>query len=101
MGPFTSPPFHDLHISRFGVSPKSNQLGIIMVSHLGSLFAEGHNVNDSTPKPPFSVQHATSDSFMGSIMAQGRGTLMAKFDLASTYHDVAVHSQDRSLLGMV
>ena len=41
VGPFTSPPFHDLHISRFGVSPKSNQLGIIMASHLGSLFARG------------------------------------------------------------
>ena len=33
-------------------------------------------------------------------MARGRGTLMAKFDVASAYRNVAIHPQDRPLLGM-
>ena len=61
---------------------------------------EGHSVNDGIPKPLFSVQYVTVDSFIDGIMARGRGTLMAKFDVASAYRNVAIHSQDRSLLGM-
>ena len=33
-------------------------------------------------------------------MARGRGTLIAEFDVASAYRNVAIHPQDRSLLGM-
>ena len=33
-------------------------------------------------------------------MALGRGTLMAKFDVASAYPNVAIHPDDRPLLGM-
>ena len=99
-GPFTSPPFPDLHISRFGVIPKSNQPGKWrLILDLSS--PEGHSVNDGIPKPPFSVQYVTVDSFIEGIMARGRGTLMAKFDVASAYRNVAVHPQDRPLLGMV
>ena len=99
-GPFTSPPFPDLHISRFGVIPKSNQPGKWrLILDLSS--PEGHSVNDGIPKPPFSVQYVTVDSFIEGIMAKGRGTLMAKFDVASVYRNVAIHPQDRPLLGMV
>ena len=34
-------------------------------------------------------------------MVRGRGTLKAKFDVASAYRNVAVHPQDHLLLGMV
>ena len=99
-GPFTSPPFPDLHISCFGVIPKSNQPGKWrLILDLSS--PEGHSVNDGIPKPPFSVQYVTVDSFIEGIMARGRGTLMAKFDVASAFCNVAVHPQDRPLLGMV
>ena len=33
-------------------------------------------------------------------MARGRGTLMAKFDVASAYRNMAIHPDDRPLLGM-
>ena len=33
-------------------------------------------------------------------MARGRGTLMAKFDVASAYRNVTIHPDDRPLLGM-
>ena len=98
-GPFTTPPFPDLHISRFGVVPKSNQPGKWrLILDLSS--PDGHSVNDGIPKTPFSVQYVTVDSFIDGIMARGRGTLMAKFDVASAYRNVAIHPLDRPLLGM-
>ena len=33
-------------------------------------------------------------------MVRARGTLMAKFDVASAYRNVAIHPNDRPLLGM-
>ena len=50
--------------------------------------------------PPFSIQYVTVDAFIDGIMARGRGTLLAKFDVASAYRNVAVHPLDRPLLGM-
>ena len=47
-----------------------------------------------------SVQYITVDAFMDGIMAQGRGTLLAQFDVASVYHNVAIHRVDCPLLGM-
>ena len=67
-GPFTNSPFPDLHISRFGVISKSNQPGKWRLI-LGLSSPEGHNVNDGIPKPPFSVQYVTVDSFIEGIKA--------------------------------
>lgn len=57
-------------------------------------------MNDGIPKPPFTVQHVSVNAVIKGIMAQGRGTLMAKFDVASVHHNVAIHPDDRPLLGM-
>ena len=46
------------------------------------------------------LSYVTVDSFIEGIMARGQGTIMAKFDVASAYRNVAIHPQDRSLLGM-
>ena len=98
-GPFSSPPFTDLHISRFGVVPKNNQPGKWrLILDLSS--PVGHSVNDGIPKSPFSIQYVTVDAFIDGIMARGRGTLLAKFDVASAYRNVAVHPLDRPLLGV-
>ena len=61
---------------------------------------QGHSVNYSIPKPPFTVQYVSVDAFIEGIMALGRGMLMAKFDVASTCN-VAIHPDDRPLLGMM
>ena len=67
-GPFPTPPFTDLHISRFGVVPKNNQPGkwrlILDLSN-----PDGHSVNDGFPKAPFSIQYFTVDAFINGIMA--------------------------------
>ena len=89
-GPFTTLPCPELHVSRFGVIPKNNQPGQWrLILDLSS--PKGHSVNNGIPKPLFSVHYVTVDSFIDSIMVRGRGTLMAKFDVASAYCNVAIH----------
>ena len=98
-GPFPTPPFPSLHISRFGVIPKNNQPGKWRLT-LDLSSPEGHSVNDGIPKPSFTVQYVSVDAFINGIMSLGQGTLMAKFDVASTYRNVAIHPDNCSLLGM-
>ena len=91
-GPFATPPVPGLHVSRFGVIPKNNQPGQwCLIVDLSS--PEGHSVNDGIPKTPFSVQYVTFEAFVFSIMA--------KFDVASAYRNVAIHPGDGALLGMM
>lgn len=98
-GPFSSPPVAPLYISRFGVIPKNNQPGKWhLILDLSS--PEGHSVNDGIPKAAFTVQYVSVDAFIDGIMTLGRGTLMAKFDVATAYRNVAIHPEDRPLLGM-
>ena len=98
-GPFLAPPFPSLHICRFGVIPKNNPPGKWrLILDLSS--PVGHSVNDDIPKPPFTVQYVSVNAVIEGIMARGRGTLMAKFDVASAYRNVAIHPDDRPLLGM-
>jgi len=40
------------------------------------------------------------NAFIDGIMTLGGGTLMAKFDLANAYRNVAIHPDDCLLLGM-
>ena len=98
-GPFPTPPLPNLHVSRFGVIPKKNQPGKWrLILDLSS--PEGHSVNDGIPKSPFSVQYITVDDLIDGIIERGKGTLMAKFDVECAYRNVAVHPEDRYLLGM-
>ena len=57
-------------------------------------------MNDGISKPPFTVQYVSVDAIIEAIMARGHGTLMTKFDVASAYRNVVIHSDDRPLLGM-
>ena len=98
-GPFSTPPFTDLHISRFEVAPKNNQPGK-WHSILDLSSRDGHSVNDGIPKALFSIQYVTVEAFINDITARDRGTLLAKFNVASTYRNVAIHPVDRPLLGM-
>lgn len=98
-GPFPLSPFPYLHISRFGVIPKNNQPGKWrLILDLSS--PPGHSVNDGIPRLPYSVQYVTIDEFIDGIMIRGQGALMAKFDVATAYRNIAVHPDDRYLLGM-
>ena len=86
-------------VSCFGVISKNNQSGKLrLILDLSS--PEGQSGNDSIPKPPFTVQYISVDDFIDGIMTLGRGTLMAKFDMANAYRNVAIHPDElESLIG--
>ena len=61
----------------------------------------GHSVNDGIPKDPaFLVQYMKFNDVIDRIMAHGRGTLLAKFDVESAYCNDPVYPDDRPLIGM-
>jgi len=60
----------------------------------------GNSANNGIPKPPFTVQYVPVDAVIWGIMARGRAALMAKFEVASAHRNVAIHPDDRPLLGM-
>ena len=98
-GPFSSPPLSRLHISSFGVIPKKGQPGkwrlIVDLSSPG-----GSSVNDGIDPDEFTLQYITVDQIIQMVSRYGPGALMAKFDVESAYRNIAVHPDDRFLLGM-
>ena len=98
-GPFETPPLPDLHISSFGVIPKSGQPGKWrLILDLSS--PHGFSVNDSIDPNQFSLQYIKFDDVVAMVAKLGRGALMAKFDVQSAYRNVAVLPSQRYLLGM-
>ena len=93
LGPF------ELHLSRFGVIPKSSHLGkwrlIVDLSH-----PEGRSVNDGINRELCSLQYARVEEVVRELLELGPGAQMAKMDIRSAYRMVPVHPQDRFLLGM-
>ena len=98
-GPFSSPPFPNLHVSSFGVIPKKGQPGkwrlIVDLSSPGGL-----SVNDGIDPDEFTLQYITVDQIIRMISSYGLGALIATFDVEAAYRNIAVHPSDRYLLGM-
>ena len=98
-GPFSVALIPKAHINRFGVIPKKHQPGkwrlIVDLSH-----PSGHSINDSIPKTLCSLSYITIDSAITAIQKFGRGTLLAKVDIKSTFRLLPVHPADRHLLAM-
>ena len=98
-GPFPSPPLPNLHISSFGVIPKKGQPGkwrlIVDLSSPG-----GSSVNDGIDPQEFTLQYIRLDEVIRMVSRYGPGALMAKFDVEAAYRNIAIHPDDRFLLGM-
>lgn len=98
-GPLASPPFPNLHISSFGVISKRDQPGKWRLTvDLSS--PSGYSVNDRINPEEFSLQYIKVDQIILMDSKYGSGTLLAKFDVKPAYRNIAVHSDDRFLLGM-
>ena len=99
MGPFERSEVPDVHISRFGVIPKSNQPEkwrlIVDLSH-----PEGRSVNNGISSELCSLQYMHMEEVLKSLLELGPGAQMAKMDIKSAYRMVPVHPQDRFLLGV-
>ena len=98
-GPFVHPPVTPLHISSFGVIPKSGQPGKWrLIVDLSS--PSGASVNDGIEGDEFSLHYIGIDDVIKMVSKCGVGAMMAKFDVLAAYRNIAVHPSDRSLLGM-
>ena len=99
IGPFPPSLTPAIHVSRFGVIPKSNQPNkwrlIIDLSH-----PKGRSVNDGIPKDLCSMTYITIDHAVSKILELGPGTQLAKIDVRSAFRLVPVHPADRHLLAM-
>lgn len=99
-GPFRKPPFPYLHVSSFGVIPKSGQPGKWrLIVDLSS--PDGLSVNDGIDADSFSLQYIKVDDIIRMVDAYGPGALMAKFDVLAAFRNIAIHPADRPLLGMM
>ena len=98
-GPYPKTICSSVHISRFGVIPKSHQPNkwrlIIDLSH-----PQGHSVNDNIPKTLCSLSYITVDDAIERILELGPNTLLAKLDIKSAFRLLPVHPADRNLLAM-
>ena len=99
LGPFERSEMPEVHLSRFGVIPKSNQPGkwrlIVDLSH-----PEGRSVNDVISGELCSLQYMRIEEVVRRLLKLGPGAQMAKMDIKSAYRMVPVHPQDRVLLGV-
>ena len=89
----------DTQISPFGVIPKSNQPGKWrLIVDLSS--PDGRSVNDGIESSLCSLSYLRLDDVIDHIVESGRGTELAKMDIASAYRMVPVHPGDRPLLAV-
>ena len=61
---------------------------------------QGSSVNDGISSDEFSMHYIKLDQIISMIAKHGPGALMAKFDVEAAYRNIAVHPEDRYLLGM-
>jgi len=80
VGPFKTPPFSYLQISRFGVIPKKNKVNAWRLI-LDLSFPFGHSVNDGIDKSEFPVCYAKVDDAIRLIVKLGKGAFLPKLTL--------------------
>ena len=98
LGPYLPAAVPQVHISRFGVIPKSNTGKwrlIVDLSH-----PKDHSINDGIPKQLCSLKYVTIDEAIKGIIQRGQGTLLAKIDIKIAFRLIPVYPTDRHMLGM-
>ena len=86
-------------LSPFGVIPKSNPTGKWrLIVDLSS--PEGQSVNDGIEGESCSLKYLHLDEVTDEIVKSGKGTELAKMDIASAYRMVPVHPGDRPQLAV-
>ena len=98
LGPFKRSLFPEVHVSPFGVIPKTDPGKWRLILDLSS--PRGNSVNDGIAKELCSLSYVTVDDIATRVLKLGRGALVAKFDLKAAYRHIPVHPDDRRLLGM-
>ena len=110
-GPFASPPWLDLHRNRISVIPKAPELdgsdqapprlktdAYRIIVDLSS--PQGRSVNAGIPDAEAKVSYCSLSSILDELVKRGPSTLLGKIDFKRAYRQLAVHVDDRKLLGM-
>lgn len=98
-GPFSRHQFPEVHVSRFGVIPKSTPGKWRLITDLS--FPRGASVNDGVDPESCSMHYTTVESLAQEAMSLGKGALLAKTDIKAAYRHIPVHPDDRYLLGVM
>ena len=86
-------------LSPIGVIPKSSQPGKWrLIVDLSS--PHGKSVNDGIEAELCTLEYLRLDEVTNRLVKSGRGTMLAKMDVASAYRMVPVHPEDRPLLAI-
>ena len=96
-GPFSHPPMANFQSSGIGLVPKKDG-GWRLIHHL--LAPSGSSINDYIDPSKFSLSYATIDDAIAILNSLGPGTLMAKIDLKSAFHQCPVRPDDWHLLDL-
>ena len=97
-GPFMHPPFPNFIVNPLGAVPKKRTGKWRLIMHLS--FPPGASVNDGIDIANFPLRYSTVADAMDSCMLLGRGALMAKLDVQSTFRLCPVLPDEHHLLGM-
>ena len=98
LGPLTRDSLPAVHISPFGVIPKSQPGKWRTILDLSS--PHGQSVNDGIDKELCSLRYIRVNDITDKLSTIGPGTQMTKVDIESAHRLVPVHPNDRHLLGM-
>ena len=96
VGPFSSPPLTNFHVSLLGAVPKNDGL-MRVVLDLSS--PKGFSVNDGILKDPYSVTYTASDDSVNLVRKQGKGCYLAKLDIKHAFRLCPVRPEEWHLLG--
>ena len=98
-GPFKEQEVPEVHVSRFGIIPKSDKSGEWCLI-LDLSFPPHKSVNDGIDWQLCSLRYPTVDQAVAYILQVSQGAVLAKVDVAHVFHNILVHPEDRHLLGM-
>ena len=97
-GPYTKPPFENLHVSPLSLRPKKVKDEYRLIHNLSAPF--GDSVNAGIDESVSTVQYETVDMAIEYIQKFGAGAYLAKSDIRKAFRNLPIKPADRLLLGM-
>ena len=98
LGPFNSPPLHNLMCSPVGLVPKKNSDELRMIMHLS--YPYGGSINDFIDPDKAATQYQKFDDAVQLVIQQGRFCWLAKGDIKSAFKLAPIRYEDLACLGI-
>lgn len=97
LGPFSTPPVHNLICSPLGLVPKREPGSFRLIHDLS--FPKGDSVNSGIAPEDTTVSYEKIDSVISLVKAFGRHALLAKSDIENAFRLLPIRPSDMPLLG--